>query len=212
MNKLILSFVLAGLFSVNAHAASKPLTQTDMIKAWLGALGKEFKKVKSKDAFITYTDFADRAIDSLEATGLQAGSTVFSSLDASLQTALSRLKTDIDDIKTKRSDVNKLISNLAKDMKTAASSGTPPTIQSAQVLIFLAYNAVADGEINDKEREALTAAGAAVTGTAGLSATLVSSISADVNAIIASRGVTKTDLDLLKTDLASIASILKGLP
>jgi hypothetical protein len=209
---LVLSLaLLIGFYSEKAAAASTPITLADNLKFWFSSFSKDFKRVKSNDTFNTYTLFSDRALDSLSVTGLQVNSTVFPTLPADLQIALTRLKTDIQAIKDKRSDVDKLLGDLVKDMRTAANGTTPPSIANSQNLLVLCYAAVADGIISDKERQSITEAGAAVTGTVGLSPTLVASINADVSAILASIGVTKLDLDQLKSDLASISSIIKAM-
>ena len=210
MPVLALALIL-GFYSANAEAASTPITLADNLKFWFSSFSKDFKRVKSNDTFNTYNLFSDRALDSLSVTGLQANSTVFPTLPLELQTALTRLKTDIQDIRTKRGDVDKLIGDLVRDMRTAANGTTPPSIANSQLLLSLCYAAVGDGVISDKERQAITEAGAAVTGTVGLSTTLVADINADVSAILASIGVTKLDLDLLKSDLASIASMIKAM-
>jgi hypothetical protein len=203
--------LLIGFYSAKVEAASTPITLADNLKFWFSSFSKDFKRVKSNDTFNTYNLFSDRALDSLSVTGLQVNSNVFPTLSVELQTALTRLKTDIQDIRTKRSDVDKLLGNLVKDMRTAANGAPPPSIANSQILLVLCYAAVADGIISDKERQAITEAGAAVTGTVGLSTTLVPLINADISAILASIGVTKVDLDLLKTDLASISSIIKAM-
>lgn len=199
------------LFSSTASAATKTLTLADHLKNWLSSTSKDFKKIKTKDGLVTVPPYTDRMLDSLSVTGLQTNATVFPTLSADLQTALTRLKTDLQTVRTKNSDFQKLIDQVIKELRTVANGTTPPTITSAQTLFTVIYTGAGDGEFSDKDKQQITEALAAVVATPGLASASITSIQDAVNALLASGGVTAADIALLKNDLANIATIIKAL-
>jgi hypothetical protein len=203
--------LIAALAPNFAHAATKVLTKNDQIKLWLAAVGKEFKRVKAADTYVTFSPFASRVIDSMEVTGLQSAGTNFSGLNLDLQNAITKLRTDLDTLRDKQSDFAKLVNSLMDDVRTAARTGTPPSVQDATVLFSAVYAAVFDGVIVEKEKTAITTAGAAVTATAGLDPKIVTDIQGDITALVIGAGVSKADLTIIKADMAAIATILKTL-
>ena len=209
MKRLCLSLILVGLLvSMQARAATKVLTLADHLKIWSVSIGKDFKKIKTKDGLVTIPVYTDRMLDSLSVTGLQTNSTLFPTLSADLQTALTRLKTDVQDFRTKNSDFQKLIDAVISELRKLANGTTPPSVSSAQILFSAIYVAAADGEFSDKDKQNVNDALADVVATPSIVATNLQSAVTD---LLAGRGATAADLALLKTDLASIATIIKGL-
>jgi len=209
MKRLGLSVVLVGmLVSSHARAAAKVLTLGDHLKIWSADIGKDFKKIKTKDGLVTIPVYTDRMLDSLAVTGLQTNSTLFPTLPADLQTALTRLKTDVQDFRTKNSDFQKLIDAVIAELRKLANGATPPTVSSAEILFVAVYAGAADGEFSDKDKQNINDALADVVATPSIVAT---NLQDAVTALLAGRGATAADLALLKTDLASIATIIKGL-
>lgn len=212
MNRLCLSVLcVAMLLMSSARAATKVLTLADNLKAWSSSIGKDFKKIKSKDGLVTVPPYTDRMLDSLAVTGLQANATVFATLSADMQTALTRLKTDLQDVRTKNSDFQKLIDQVIKELRNAANGATPPSILSAQNLFAVMYAGAGDGEFSDKDKQQINDALAVVVATPSLSATTIAAIQGAVTSLLAGKGVTAADLALLKSDLANIASLIKAL-
>lgn len=195
--------------SISLSAAQKVLTTPDRVNLWAKDLAKELKKVKFKEAYVLYPDFADRSLDAIETSGLQANSTIFPTLAADVQTALTRLKTDIQTIRDKRADVKKTIDDLARDLRMAANSATPPLLDVSARLILACYAAVNDGEIIEKERDTILELAAIVTATSGMPAQTITDINTHVAAVTASRGILKADIDLLAADLKAILDMTK---
>ncbi|HEY3325325.1 MAG TPA: hypothetical protein VGP72_33040 [Planctomycetota bacterium] len=190
-------------------AATKAQTVPDMVKDWLALAGKDFKRVKTTDTFVTFSPFASRTLNTMEAAGIDSGGHVFSSLSVDLQNALTKLVTDLNTLKDKQSNFSKLVTNVEDDLRDAARTGTPPTIEVSTVLAYGVYNAAFDGIIDDKEKAAITAANTAVVATAGLDPKIVSALNSDVSSLVAGSGVNKLDLTTIKNDLAGIAAVLK---
>ncbi|HYG76365.1 MAG TPA: hypothetical protein VEK08_15275 [Planctomycetota bacterium] len=206
--RLALAIVLCA-FVAPLCAGEKVLTTNDRIALWVKNFAKEFKKVKFKEAYVLFPDFADRAFDSLEASGLQTNSNVFPTLSAELQNTLTRLKTNIDTTRDKRSAVKSTIDDLARDLRLAANSATPPPLNVASDLILLCYAAVNDGEVDQRERDQLNALAAQVTATPSLDAKIVADINTHLAAVTSSVGVRKTDLDTIAADLKTILELVK---
>lgn len=206
---LIVAALCGAVTTGSAMAGEKVLTTTDRVNLWAKDLGKEAKKVKFKDAYVTFPDFADRAFDAIDAGGLQTNSTVFPSLSADLQTALTRLKTDIQTLRDKRAAVKKTIDDLARDLRTAANSTTPPALDVSARLILACYAAVADGDVIEKERDTINELAGVVVATSGLAAQTIADINTHVAAVIGSRGINKDDLTLINDDLKAILDITK---
>ncbi|MCY3021916.1 MAG: hypothetical protein NTW87_23135 [Planctomycetota bacterium] len=202
---------LAVWWASPVEAASGPKTTPEMIKLWLSAAGKDFKRVKSNDTFVTFTPFANRTQNTMAATGLDGSGTVYPTLTADMQAALTRLDTDLTNLKTKQSDFSKLVTAVENALKTAVRSTAPPTIETSSVLAYAVYNAAFDGVINDKERQAINDATTAVLATPSLDPTIAGNIQTAVTAFLGGSGITKADLDLIKTDFANIAAVLKAL-
>lgn len=197
------------LSSSLALAGEKVLTTPDRVNLWAKDLGKELKKVKFKDAYVTFPDFNDRSIDAIDAAGLVTNGTVFPTLSADLQAALTRLRTDILALRDKRAAVKKTIDDLARDLRVAANSTTPPPLDVSARLILARYAAVADGDVIEKERDTINELAGVVVATSGLAAQTIADINTHVAAVIASRGINKTDLDLIADDLKAILDMTK---
>jgi hypothetical protein len=190
-------------------AAEKVLTTQERVNLWAKDLAKELKKVKFKEAYVLFPDFTDRAFDAIEAAGLQTNATVFPTLPTDLQSALTRLKTDIQTIRDKRSAVKKTIDDLQRDLRTVANGTTPALLDVSARLILACYAAVNDGEVIDKERDTIQELAAVVTSTSGLAAQTITDINTHVAAVTASRGILKSDIDLLVDDLKAILDMTK---
>lgn len=212
MKKLAGVVIALALCTGSLHAASGPTTQGDFLRNWFKIYSKDFKKIKSKDLLVSASPLADRMLDGLEATGLQTGSTIFSTLPTELQTALTRLKTDLQTFRTKISDTKSRIGRVVRDLRLAAATGTPPQLDTAQVLVSAMFDALADGEIASKEAEVINAATNTLAGTAGLDPTMAATLRTDAAAVLSGANATDSDLALLKTDLSTIATLLKALP
>jgi len=206
---MALMVLFCGALLSNIQAGEKVLTTPDRVNLWAKDLTKELKKVKFKDAYVTFSDFSDRAFDAIDAGGLQTNSTVFPTLSADLQTALTRLKTDIQTLRDKRAAVKKTIDDLARDLRTAANSTTPPFLDVSARLILACYNAVADGDVIEKERDGINELAGVIVATSGLAAQTIADINTHVAAVIGSRGINKDDLTLLADDLKAILDITK---
>lgn len=204
-----LAILVSVLFCAEGRAGEKVLTAADRVNLLAKDLTKELKKVKFKDAYVTYPDFNDRAIDALDAAGLATNGTVFPTLSADLQSALTRLRTDILALRDKRATAKKTIDDLARDLRVAANSTTPPLLDVSARLILTCYAAVADGDVIEKERDDINELAAIVVATSGLLAQSVTDINTHVAAVIASRGINKTDLTLIADDLKAILDITK---
>jgi hypothetical protein len=197
------------LACASSFAGEKVLTTPDRVNLWAKDLTKELKKVKFKDAYVTFSDFTDRAFDAIDAGGLQTGGTVFPSLAADLQSALTRLKTDLQTLRDKRAAVKKTIDDLARDLRTAANSTTPPSLDVSARLILSCYTAVSDGDVLEKERDGINDLAAIVVATSGLAAQSIADINTHVAAVNASRGINKTDLMMIADDLKAILDMTK---
>jgi len=201
--------VLAAWWTTPVEAASGPKTVPDMIKLWASAAAKDSKRVKTTDTYVTFTPFANRTNNTMGATGLDGNGTVFATLTPDMQAALTKLQTDLQNLKDKQSTFSGLVGDVMSALKSAARSTAPPTIESSSALAYAVYNAAFDGVISDKERQVITEVSAAVTGTASLDPKIVTSIQSAVTAFLAGSGVNKLDLALVKNDFAAIASVLK---
>jgi hypothetical protein len=209
MNRHLSVLFCVCVLSANLSAGEKVLTTPERVNLWAKDLAKELKKVKFKEAYVLYPDFADRSLDAIETAGLQTNSTIFPTLAADVQTALTRLKTDIQAIRDKRADVKKTIDDLARDLRMAANSATPPLLDVSARLILACYAAVNDGEIIEKERDTILELAAIVTATSGMPAQTITDINTHVAAVTASRGILKADIDLLAADLKAILDMTK---
>ena len=203
--------VLAAVCVLNgaAMAGEKVLTLQQRVNIWAKDQAKELKKVKFKDAYVTYPDFADRAFDSIDAAGLQTNGSNFAVLAADLQAALTRYKDDVDLFRDKRSTVKQAIDALARELRTAANSATPPVPDTAAQLMLACYAAVADGDVVEKERDGINELAAVVTATSGLDPALATTINTRVAAVVATRGINKNDLVVLADDLKVILDMTK---
>lgn len=205
--------VLFLLCSVSAHAAASGTpTQGDILRNWFKIYSKDFKKIKSKDLLVTGRAVGGQMLDGLEATGLQTGSTKFSTLTIGLQTALTRLKTDIETLRSKISTTNNQIGKLVNDLRLAAATGTPPQIDTVQTLVTGVHIGLADGVLAAKEITVISESSTAVTGTTGLDPTIATNLRADVTALLVGPHATQSDVDLIKTDLATVGTLLKSEP
>jgi len=193
------------LFCAECGAGEKVLTAPDRVNLLAKDLSKELKKVKFKDAYVTFPDFNDRSIDALDAAGLATNGTVFPTLSA----AATRLRTDILALRDKRAAAKKTIDDLARDLRLAANSTTPPLLDVSARLILTCYAAVADGDVIEKERDGINDLAAIVVATSGLAAQTIADINTHVAAVIASRGINKTDLTLIADDLKAILDMTK---
>lgn len=208
MNRLIAAALFLFL-ATGALAVEKVLTTPQRVNIWAKDLAKELKKVKFKEAYVLFPAFADRSLDAIETSGLQANSTIYPTLAVEVHTAVTLLKTDIQAIRDKRADVKKTIDDLARDLRMAANSATPPLLDVSARLILACYAAVNDGEIIEKERDTILELAAIVTATSGMPAQTITDINTHVAAVTASRGILKSDIDLLVRDLKAILDMTK---
>lgn len=199
--------VLAASLSKDLSAAA---TSTASVSTWANSTTREFKKVKSKDRNSSAATFATNVMNVLKASGLQSGGTVFSGFSAIIQDALTQLKTDLKTIQSKSNVTQDLIDQLVKDLKDAAATGTPPSVDSVQVLLTDAQSALADGVISEKEKLQLASAVSDVIASTGLTADQFAAVQNDVLAIIAASGVTAADIELIKSDLETIVALAKA--
>ncbi|HYG74208.1 MAG TPA: hypothetical protein VEK08_04310 [Planctomycetota bacterium] len=205
--------ILAILSGVGASAATTGTpTQGDSLRAWFKIYSKEFKRLKSKELLLTGRAAADVMLDGLSATGLVSATTRFSALPGDVQTALTRLKTDLETLKDKIRDTDSRIGQLVKDLNAASKTGTPPDLEATQLLVSTCYAALNDGELADKDRQIITETSTKIAATAGLTPTIAQAITADVAAILAGVNATKVDVDLIKTDFSTLGTLIKAVP
>ena len=205
--------ILAVLACAGSHAATAATpTLGDSLRDWYKIFSKEFKRLKSKELLLTGRPAADVMLDSLSATGLNSATTRFSALPSDVQTALTRLKTDLETLKDKIRDTDSRIGNLVRDLNAASKTGTPPDLEATQLLVSTCYAALNAGELADKDRQIITETSTTITSTAGLTPTIASAITADVTAILSGVNATKVDVDLIKTDLTTLGALIKNVP
>jgi hypothetical protein len=213
MKKLLCLSIVALSLCLSAQAATATTpTQGDSLRNWFKIYIKDFKRIQGKTLLLTGRPAADVMLDGLQATGLQSGSTRFSSLPVDLQTTLGRLKTDLETLRDKIRNTQNRINDLVTHLNQASRTGTPPQLEPIQLLVSTCYAGLNDGELADKERTIITDTAARITATAGLDPIIVGRITTDVTAILSGVNATKVDVDLLKSDLVTIAGQVKSVP
>jgi hypothetical protein len=213
MKRMLWLCVVALCLSATAQAAASATpTLGDNMRNWFKIFGKEFKRIKSKELLLTGRAGADVLLDSLSATGLNSATSRFSSLPADVQTSLTRLKTDLETLKDKIRDMDSRVGDLVKALNAASKTATPPDIVATQQLVSTVYAGLNDGELADKDKQVITELSTKITSTTGLDPTLAANITAAVNAILTGVNATQADVDLIKADLATLATQIKAIP